>query len=47
MSIAANMKFLIVDDFETMRRISRGLLKEIGYQNAERFLRTLELANAP
>ncbi len=29
------MKFLIVDDFSTMRRIVRGLLKEIGYQNAE------------
>ncbi len=35
MSIAAGMKFLIVDDFETMRRIIRGLLKDIGYQNAE------------
>jgi two-component system chemotaxis response regulator CheY len=30
-----DMKFLIVDDFSTMRRIVRGLLKEIGYQNAE------------
>ena len=29
------MKFLIVDDFSTMRRIVRGLLKEIGYDNAE------------
>jgi two-component system chemotaxis response regulator CheY len=29
------MKFLIVDDFSTMRRIVRGLLKEIGYQNAD------------
>jgi two-component system chemotaxis response regulator CheY len=29
------MKFLIVDDFSTMRRIVRGLLKEIGYANAE------------
>jgi two-component system chemotaxis response regulator CheY len=29
------MKFLIVDDFSTMRRIVRGLLKEIGYNNAE------------
>nr|WP_297355934.1 chemotaxis response regulator CheY [uncultured Caldimonas sp.] len=35
MSTAADMKFLIVDDFSTMRRIVRGLLKEIGYQNAE------------
>ena len=30
-----DMKFLIVDDFSTMRRIVRGLLKEIGYNNAE------------
>ena len=29
------MKFLIVDDFSTMRRIVRGLLKELGYNNAE------------
>jgi len=35
MSTAADMRFLIVDDFETMRRIIRGLLKEIGFQNAE------------
>ena len=28
-------KFLVVDDFSTMRRIIRGLLKEIGYLNAE------------
>jgi two-component system, chemotaxis family, chemotaxis protein CheY len=30
-----DLKFLIVDDFSTMRRIVRGLLKEIGYSNAE------------
>ena len=35
MSISTEMKFLIVDDFSTMRRIVRGLLKEIGYNNAE------------
>ena len=35
MTIATDMKFLIVDDFSTMRRIIRGLLKEIGYLNAE------------
>jgi len=35
MSIAAEMRFLIVDDFSTMRRIIRSLLKEIGYQNAD------------
>ena len=28
-------RFLIVDDFSTMRRIVRNLLKEIGYGNAE------------
>jgi two-component system chemotaxis response regulator CheY len=35
MTISTDMKFLIVDDFSTMRRIVRGLLKEIGYVNAE------------
>ncbi len=30
-----DLKFLIVDDFSTMRRIVRGLLKEIGYSNAD------------
>jgi two-component system chemotaxis response regulator CheY len=35
MSSAADMKFLIVDDFSTMRRIIRSLLKEIGYVNAD------------
>jgi two-component system chemotaxis response regulator CheY len=29
------MKFLIVDDFSTMRRIVRNILKEIGFVNAE------------
>jgi two-component system, chemotaxis family, chemotaxis protein CheY len=32
---AENLKFLIVDDFSTMRRIVRNLLKEIGYQNSD------------
>lgn len=31
----AELKFLIVDDFATMRRIVRNLLKEIGHQNAD------------
>ena len=35
MSNPIDMKFLIVDDFSTMRRIVRGLLKEIGYTNAD------------
>ncbi|HZT56391.1 MAG TPA: response regulator [Burkholderiaceae bacterium] len=35
MSHPTEMKFLIVDDFSTMRRIVRGLLKEIGYNNAD------------
>ena len=30
-----SMKFLVVDDFSTMRRIVRNLLKELGYTNAE------------
>ena len=29
------MKFLIVDDFSTMRRIVRGLLKEMGHTDAD------------
>ena len=35
MSTSTDMKFLIVDDFSTMRRIVRGLLKEMGCNNAE------------
>ena len=30
-----NLKFLVVDDFSTMRRIVRNLLKELGYGNVE------------
>ncbi len=30
-----NMKFLVVDDFSTMRRIVRNLLKELGYANVD------------
>ena len=33
--MSADLKFLVVDDFSTMRRIVRGLLKEIGYNNCE------------
>jgi two-component system chemotaxis response regulator CheY len=33
--MSTDMKFLIVDDFSTMRRIVRNLLKEIGYANAD------------
>jgi len=29
------MKFLVVDDFSTMRRIVRGLLKELGFTNVD------------
>ncbi len=32
---STDMKFLIVDDFSTMRRIVRGLLKEMGCNNAD------------
>ena len=35
MTTPAEMKFLIVDDFSTMRRIVRGLLKEMGCNNAD------------
>ncbi len=30
-----NMKFLVVDDFSTMRRIIRNLLKEIGFTHLD------------
>ena len=33
MSDPTQMKFLVVDDFSTMRRIVRGLLKEMGCNN--------------
>ena len=35
MNIPANLKFIVVDDFATMRRIVRGLLKEMGCLNVE------------
>ena len=35
MSDPTPLKFLVVDDFSTMRRIVRGLLKEMGCNNAE------------
>ena len=31
----SSMKFLVVDDFSTMRRIVRNLLKELGFNNVE------------
>jgi two-component system chemotaxis response regulator CheY len=34
-NMGAEPRFLIVDDFSTMRRIVRNLLKEIGFNNAE------------
>ena len=35
MSHPSDLKFLVVDDFSTMRRIVRGLLKEMGCNNVE------------
>ena len=35
MTTPSDLKFLIVDDFSTMRRIVRGLLKEMGCNNAD------------
>ncbi len=35
MNTPSDLKFLIVDDFSTMRRIVRGLLKEMGCNNAD------------
>lgn len=33
--VDSNMKFLVVDDFSTMRRIIKNLLKELGFNNVE------------
>jgi two-component system, chemotaxis family, chemotaxis protein CheY len=35
MSTASDPRFLVVDDFSTMRRVIRGLLKEMGWSNVE------------
>lgn len=35
MSADKNLKFLVVDDFSTMRRIIRNLLRELGFLNVE------------
>ncbi len=35
MALDQNMKVLVVDDFPTMRRIIKNLLKEIGYENVD------------
>jgi two-component system chemotaxis response regulator CheY len=35
MNTPSDLRFLIVDDFSTMRRIVRGLLKEMGCNNAD------------
>jgi two-component system, chemotaxis family, chemotaxis protein CheY len=35
MTTSTDLKFLVVDDFSTMRRIVRGLLKEMGCNNVE------------
>jgi two-component system chemotaxis response regulator CheY len=34
-SMSADLKFLVVDDFQTMRRIVKNLLKELGYANSD------------
>lgn len=33
--IDKNLRFLVVDDFSTMRRIIRNLLKDLGFNNVE------------
>jgi len=35
MADRSTLKFLVVDDFSTMRRILRNLLKELGFSNVE------------
>ena len=44
--IQANMRILVVDDFQTMRRIVKGVLKELGFTNvveADNGVRALEI----
>lgn len=33
--VSKNLKILVVDDFPTMRRIIRNLLKDLGYENVD------------
>jgi len=45
MALSPNMKILIVDDFPTMRKIVKGVLKQLGFSNvieAEDGLKALE-----
>ena len=35
MTTQSNVRFLVVDDFATMRRILRNLLKELGYNSVD------------
>jgi two-component system chemotaxis response regulator CheY len=35
MAVDKNLKILVVDDFPTMRRIIRNLLKELGFENVD------------
>ena len=35
MSNASAPRFLVVDDFSTMRRVVRGLLREMGFENVD------------
>jgi two-component system chemotaxis response regulator CheY len=35
MSVDVNMPILVVDDYQTMVRIMRGLLKQIGFENVD------------
>jgi two-component system chemotaxis response regulator CheY len=34
-TVNTQLKFLVVDDFSTMRRIVKNLLQELGFQNIE------------
>jgi two-component system chemotaxis response regulator CheY len=34
-TVNPNLKFLVVDDFSTMRRIVKNLLQELGYHNVQ------------
>lgn len=41
------LKFLVVDDFSTMRRIVRNLLKELGFNNVEEAEDGVDALNKP
>ena len=45
MTVDKEMKILVVDDYKTMIRIIRNLLKQLGFHNVERSHRWQQRAN--